>query len=370
MGPVIATKEVDEVDLHITRECDGHCPYCYVDEGGGSNELFKRLPLYGDTETLKEIIRNIRGAAGAKSLVFVGGDPCRHPDLAELLRYAKEDVGGMATCVLSNTHSYMKDGKAVPIEAIVPYVDELDFTLHGIGSAHDTINGNPGAYDHAMEQLKAYMRARGDTTHKGVGIVLNFIPYTLQHIEGMMMGAISELHMDPERDYFLVQRIAKTGRACEGYSRWMVKQDLLTKALGSIEYIRQEYGFETKLDAVDAFPWCAIPEQYWYMLTPGGCKWGCPDGVLSVVQDGGIQRCALSERILGNFLDINTPAAFTRFLTGNSILQMFRTHRHLDGKCLSCDLLEKCGGGCVIAAGDGDPYKAGDIHTGHDYLAD
>ena len=369
MRPTIVAQKIDEVDLHITRICNGRCPYCYVDDGGESNPLFERLPQFGETATLKKIIQNIRNAAAAENLVFVGGDPCQHPDLAELLRFASEDVGGMAVCVLSNTHSYKKNGQSVPIETIVPYVSELDFTLHGIGTAHDAINGNCGAYEHGMRQLKAYMRARGDAD-KGVAIVLNFIPYTMQHIEEIMRSVIMELQMDPQRDYFMVQRIAKTGRACKSYSRWMIQHDLLVKALGTIETINRELGFETKLDAVDAFPWCAIPEQYRYMLTPGGCKWGRPGGVLSVVQNGGIQRCALSERILGNFLEIDTPEAFTRFMMENPVLRQFRTHRHLDSKCLSCSLLDKCGGGCVIAAGGGDPYKDSIVHTGHDYLTD
>ena len=367
MEPTVVT--IEEIDLHITRKCDGHCPYCYVDEDGGSNQLFKRLPQFGETATLKTIIRNIRNAATTKNLVFVGGDPCQHPDLAELLRFASEDVGNMDVCVLSNTHSYKDNGEPVPIETIVPYVSELDFTLHGISTAHDAINGNPGAYEHGMRQLKAFIKARNDAD-KCLAIVLNFIPYTMQHIEEMMRSVITELQMDPQRDYFMVQRIAKTGRACKSYSQWMVQQDLLAKALNTIEIIRYELGFETKLDAVDAFPWCAIPEQYRYMLTPGGCKWGHPDGVLSVVQNGDIQRCALSERSLGNFLKINTPEAFTQFMMENQILQQFRAHRHLDSKCLSCNLLDKCGGGCIIAAGRGDPYKNDIVRTGHDYLAD
>ena len=90
--------------------------------------------------------------------------------------------------------------------------------------------------------------------------------------------------------------------------------------------------------------------------------------MLSVVQDGGIQRCALSERILGNILDYGTPEKFTRFMLESPTLRAFREHRHLDQKCLSCELLEKCGGGCVIAAGRGDPYKTDIVNVGHDYL--
>ncbi len=357
---------VNEVDLHITKQCSGRCAYCYVDTCGGSNQLFKELPRFGDTEVLKNIIRNIRVAAEAKNLVFVGGDPCEHPDLVELLRYAKE-LRGMDIAVLSNTHDYRLNGEIVPIESIVPYVSELDFTLHGIGDAHDAFNGNQGAYRHGMEQLKRFMAARRED--QPVAIVLNFVPGTLEHLEEMMRGVIDELHMDPNLDYFMVQRIAPTGRAHENYERWKVSKDLLVNALRTIERINEELGFETKLDTVDAFPWCAVPEEYRYMLHKGGCQWGRPGGVLSVVQDGGIQRCALSERILGNMLNIKTPAQFGDFMQ-NPTLTAFRNYHHLDEKCINCWMLKYCGGGCVIAAGNGDPYKTDNIRVGHDYLAD
>ena len=363
----MALIQMNEVDLHICRSCDGKCPYCYVDACGERNELFKDLPLRGDTITLMKIIRNIGIAAGAKNLVFVGGDPCHHPNLVSLLRYAKKHVGGMDVAVLSNTHIYRDNGKIMPIEYIMNYVDEMDFTLHGLGSAHDAINGCRGSFDNGMRQLKRYMTCRGDKEN-GVAIVLNFVPYTLTHLERIMSGVIDELGMDPERDYFVIQRIAPTGRARINYSQWMVDPELLVNALDTIAQLYERRGFRTNLDTVDVFPWCAIPEKYHYMLHPGGCQWGQPGGVLSVVQDGGIQRCALSERILGNILFLDTSEQFTHFMENNATLRAFRNHQHLDDKCLSCELLSKCGGGCVIAAGNGDPYKSEMPQTGHDYL--
>ncbi len=357
---------VNEVDLHVTKQCSGHCGYCYVDQCGESNELFKALPRYGDTDTLKQIIQNIKTAANAKVLVFVGGDPCEHPDLVELLRYAKEQ-DGMDIAVLSNTHDYRRNGKIVPIEEIVPYVSELDFTLHGIGVKHDFFNGNLGAYDHGMNQLKRFMHARN--ADQAVAMVLNFVPETLCNIGEMVRGVVKELNMDPERDYFMVQRIAPIGRARENYDVWKIEREMLAKALRAFRRIHQDTGFEMKLDAVDAFPWCAVLAEFHNMLHKGGCQWGRPGGVLSVVQDGGIQRCALSERILGNMLDLKTQDDFAEFMQ-NPTLEAFRNRRHLDEKCRKCEYLELCGGGCVIAAGNGDPYKTDIVTVGHDYLAD
>ena len=359
---------VNEVDLHITTACTGKCLYCYVGKKSkiAMNPVFKDLPPYGDTEVIKEIILNIKNAARAKVLVLVGGDPCEHPNSASILRYAFE-LGGMDIAVLSNTHIY-DNGKVIPIEEIVPFVAELDFTLHGKNRAkHQAINRCKGSYDLAMAQLKKYVAARN--SDQSLAIVLNFVPDTLRDIEEIMLSAIENLHLDPERDYFMVQRIAPEGAACEDYRRWMIPKDLLVHALEVARRIKQDYGFEMKLDTVDVFPWCAIPEEYHDMLHKGGCQWGRPGGVLSLIQTGGIQRCALSERLIGNMLDLKRPDDFARFMQ-NPVLEAFRNRRHLDAKCLNCKDIEKCGGGCVIAAAMCDPYATDEIKVGHDYLAD
>lgn len=370
---------INEVDFHVCggvdpktglKACSGKCPYCYVDMVKKSNPVFKELPVFGDKATLMQAIRNIRKSARPKDFVFVGGDPCEHDNLMELIKLAKGL--GMNVAVLSNTHVYKMDGRVIPIEWVTPFVDELAFTLHGIGDRHDSVNGNIGAYRNGMWQLKKFMFARG-TTDKAVSILMNFVPYTMRHLEEMMIGVIEELQMDPERDYFAIQRIAPTGLAKNDYERWKVRRDLLPGALRTLKDIRERLGFETKLDTIDVFPWCSIPEEYHDMLHEGGCQWGQPNGVLSVVQDGGIQRCALSERTIGSFLEIDTREKFTRFMLDNPTLRAFREHRHLEDRCLRCEYLDRCGGGCVIAVGgeDGDPYAVdgGVVCTGRDYLA-
>ena len=356
---------MDEIDFHVCKKCQAACDYCYIGRQHHCNGVFNNLSSIGDTETLKKIIRNIHDAARPNNFVFVGGNPCEHPDLVSLLSYAKS-LGGMDIAVLSNTHIYRVGGKSVGIENIVPFVSELDFTLHGIGEEHDKRNHDGGSYKWAMKRLRRFVEVREDD--QAIAIVLNFVPYTIEHLEEMMSGVAEEIGMEPGRDYFTVQRIAPTGEAVNDYDRWKVIN--LAGALETIERFSERTGFEVKLDAVDAFPFCAVPDKYWYMLTEGGCKWGQPHGILSVIQDGGIQRCALSERVLGNFLDIDTPEKFTKFMTENSTLQAFMACAHLDKKCKGCWLLDKCRGGCVIAAGNGDPYMTSSITVGHDYLAE
>ena len=93
--------KLQEIDFHITDVCQGHCPMCYATEEG-------MCRTHGDIETLKKVVHNAIANGEVERFVMVGGDPCEHPQIMELLRYIKEE--GKAhnvntrTIVLSNTH--------------------------------------------------------------------------------------------------------------------------------------------------------------------------------------------------------------------------------------------------------------------------
>ena len=358
----LTERRVKEINLHITGACGGNCPFCYATHD--ESELIKVGRGHGDTNILKTVIRNVRVAGGAESIVFVGGDPCRHPDIIALLECAK-DVG-LRTCVLSNTHVYRLNGILVPMEKLVRCVDEMHFTLHGTPSVHNAFNGNRFSYENAVSQLKDFIAIRGDD--QNVGVIVNLTSEVVEHLDETLRTFLEKIPLDPKRDKFLIQRIAPVGKAAENYDRWKITREMLADALKVFEEIEADFGIKVEIDSVDVFPWCAVPEKYHHLLTPGGCQWGQPDGVLSVLSDGGIQRCALSGKAIGNFRWLETPEQFTAFYETNPTLIAFREKRHLPEKCRKCELFGKCGGGCVIATG-GDPYESDKVRIGRDYLA-
>lgn len=362
---------VKEIDLHITRECDNRCAYCYV----APNNLELRTIVnncepVGDTKRLKAVITAIREVAGAEDLVFVGGDPCRHPDLVQLLQHAKEKR--LNTVVLSNTHSYQNGGVAVDIAEAAEYIDEVDFTLHGYSpEMHDEFTKNPGSYSVATKNLKRFIETRKED--KPVGIILNLVPEIVTNLTKIMGSIANKIGMKPGLDFFTIQRIAPAGMAMANYKRWKITPEMIGSAFSTFAMVKIILGFETKV-CIDALPWCSVPEKYWEYLEPlrGGCNWGKPDGVLSAMMTGELQRCALCQDTLGvNILDLKNQEEFSVFMETHPTLVAVRNRSHLDDKCLNCKHLEYCGGGCIIAAGGdkGDPYANKLIRRGHDYLA-
>lgn len=351
--------KIKEFNLHITEFCSGHCPMCYATD---ENMIRK----HGDIQTLKKIVYNAICYGNVDTFVMVGGDPCEHPNLVELLKYIKEEGKknniNTKSMVISNTHDYKENGKPVNIEDIAEYIDGMCVTIHGSDEeTHDKFNGCKGSYNHVMNNLEKYNKLKNK--NQEICVIVNLMPQTVNCLEEIMTNTNKRLNGGV--DSFAIQRIAPIGRAC-GSVKYFIEQEDVNEVLKVCKKMKEEKGFY--LEFVDVFPWCIVKPEYRYLLRKGGCNWGTD--YCAVFSDGTISRCAMSENKLSkNVLDLDTKEKFNDFWENDKELNMFRRGEHLDEECKNCNLLEKCGGGCVLARKTGDPYKSKVIEKGHDYLA-
>ena len=339
--------KIREIDFHITDYCNGNCPMCYATEEG-----MKRT--HGDLDTLKLVVHNAIVNGEVERFVMVGGDPCDHPHLVELLKYIKEEGNKYnvktKTIVLSNTHDYKENGKPVDMEEVAKYVDEMDVTVHGsTAEEHDTFNGVPGSYEHVMGNLKKFADVKTD--EQEICAIINVMPHTAKHMEEIMMA--TALKLDGKLDSFGIQRIAPSGRA-DGEVKWFIQKQDVNPLMQVFHKMIQEKGLNVEF--IDVFPWCAVKPEYRYMLPEGGCNWGTE--VCAVYMDGSVSRCAMSSNNLSKKMtELDTPEKWREFWDTDPELIAFREKAHLDERCKACELLQKCGGSCVIARKSGDPYK-------------
>ena len=326
------------IAFHITDNCSAHCPMCY-------ENACKNKNLDGELETLKKIVHNAIANGKVEQFLLVGGDPCEHPHLMELLKYIKSEGEkyGVKTFVevLSNTHDYYENGKPVPMEEVAKYVDKLNVTVHGeTPEIHDAFNGVPGSYMHMMENVAKFAHIKSD--EQSIGITVNVMPSTIGHFAEiiynanvLLNGAIADV---------CVQRIAPIGRAV-GQTRYFIERqdvNILMKALDEIN--SQGIG----VDICDCFPFCSVKPEYRYLLPKGGCNWGTE--VISVSRNGDMTRCALSSSILSeNILNLDTEEKFMHWWETDPELCAFRKMLHLDDQCQKCAHARECGGGCKIA---------------------
>lgn len=348
-----------EINLHITEFCEGKCPMCYA-----TDEAMIRK--HGDLDTLKLIVHNAIANGGVDRFVMVGGDPCEHPYLVNLLKYIKNEGKkyniNAKSMIISNTHSYKENGKPVDIKDIYQYIDEMVVTVHGsTPELHDTFNGCPGSYEKVMNNINEYIRYKNDK--QGICVIVNLMPDTVKDLKNIVENTNKKLHN--KVNGLAIQRIAPIGRAC-GSKKYFIEKEDLSIVFESLAELKNEYGFY--LEFVDVFPYCSVDKKYWNMLPKGGCNWG--NDYCAVFADGSISRCAMSNNKLSKKItELDTPKKFEEFWESDKDLTMFRSMKHIDEKCRSCSLLSICGGGCALARPSGDPYKNGKVVEGHDYLA-
>lgn len=70
--------ELQRVEILITDKCNFNCPYCRGSDCGEE-----------DAQYIYQIINRCAGCRGLKNIRFSGGEPTLHPDIKDIVRYAK-----------------------------------------------------------------------------------------------------------------------------------------------------------------------------------------------------------------------------------------------------------------------------------------
>lgn len=308
---------LDVVALHITQRCAHSCPFCYAASNADAPH-----PEY---DQIARIVRAI-GTAHPRDLVLLGGDPGSYPRILDLAELAHSL--GMTTTVLSNTHSYVLEDASRAVEA----VDCIEATFHGAtADAHDSVSGVQGSFD-------SLIRTLGVAAHAGarsIGVVFNVTADS----PGRLYSTVRRVSDLVPIDHLVLQRIIPQGRG-KATTDCVMTPSAVSAALAEVERINDELGVSVICE--DAFPLCSVPRKYHHLINR--CEWGFTRA--SVGQDGSLTRCgAETDNSLGNVLE--TP--LLEIWRSHPALTEFRERRYLPEECRSCDLVDKCGGGCSLA---------------------
>ena len=132
-----------KLDLKLGYSCNNNCLFCAV----GS----KRERPDKSTVELKADLEKAFGN-GAKGVVFTGGEPTIRPDLAELIKYAKE-IGFEDLFIQSNGCNF-KDLELCK-KLIVAGTTEFGPSLHGPNAKiHDSLTGREGSFEETVQGIK------------------------------------------------------------------------------------------------------------------------------------------------------------------------------------------------------------------------
>jgi 12,18-didecarboxysiroheme deacetylase len=321
---------------NCTRACNLRCIHCYARSDGAcaAHEL-----SFDEGRALLDDL----AAFGAPVVLFSGGEPLCRPDLPELAAYAVS-IGLRA--VISTNGTLIDSTVAQRLKAIgLSYVG---ISLDGLRERHDAFRGAQGAFDRAIEGLRACRQA-------GIKVGLR---YTITRHNVADLPGIFQLLEDEEIPRVCFYHLVYTGRADE-----LVEQDLSYEAARrTMDFLidrtsaLHRRGLPKEVLTVDNH--CDGPYLYLRLLNEGriadaarvmellqmnggnssGQGIGCVSWDGTVYPDQFLRHHPLGSLRAAPFSQIWTDGT-------NRLLQELRNKAaHVTGRCKTCCFLDVCGG--------------------------
>ncbi|MCI8369888.1 MAG: thioether cross-link-forming SCIFF peptide maturase [Clostridia bacterium] len=161
------SREIKALCIHICHDCNLRCRYCFADEGAYHAER-----AFMSEETAKKAIDFLLKNSGNRKVLevdFFGGEPlmCLQT-IKNVVAYARAegDRLGKKFLFTTTTNALLLDDDA--IEFFNREMENVVLSLDGRKEVHDAIrktkNGK-GSFDYVIENVKKFVRARGDKNY-------------------------------------------------------------------------------------------------------------------------------------------------------------------------------------------------------------
>lgn len=258
---------------YITFSCNRNCRHCYMG---------RRLTEHGHA-ALETVTRNLVDyrARGMKKVVFLGGEPCLHPELDAILRMSAQ---------LGYEQIVVDTNGTVPLPGFQERV-RFRFGFEGATSEHhDAIRG-AGAFDTAIEAMRRLNHAGGETevTYTITRPAVDRLYSELAFFANESLAAINihyfspigngrkhaELALDAEAMLASQQDLHRIGATCRVPIRFPIMTSL---------------GDRAKLARFGEFR-CRIQQPQATLLMPDGAIFRCPLELELGPADDGLPLC-------------------------------------------------------------------------------
>jgi radical SAM protein with 4Fe4S-binding SPASM domain len=324
---------------NATNRCNLRCQHCYID---AEDRKFK------DELTTEEAQRFIEDLAemGVPVLLFSGGEPLLRKDLFELGRQAA-DLG--LRPVLSTNGTLITDDIALQIkEAGFQYVG---VSIDGAPDTHDRFRNRQGAFNEAMEGLRACMRLGMKTG----------IRFTVNSLNQQDLPEVIDIIAAEGIPRFCMYHLVYAGRGEEmrnldiSFEEKRRVMDLLIEKTIALHEQGVEVEILTTDNHADGIYLANYMRKYikervgevdQLLDMHGGCSAGTK--FANVDPRGNVHPCQFwQDYILGNVRE----KPFSQIWTGDDelLVQLRCKTEHVKGKCGRCNYKHYCGG-CRIRA--------------------
>ena len=209
------TKNATNVFFHILTRCNLKCRHCYINEAQqGAHAL--------DITTIEAWLSAFAAKGRQANVIFLGGEPTLHPDLALAVKKARELKYSSITI---DTNGYLFNeilSKVAPDE-----VDFFSFSLDGATrETNDKIRGG-GCYDKCIDGIKQAVRSGFHTS----------LIYTVNRMNIRELPLIVSLLGDLKIDRFFIQVIGLRGKcAKKNLAISHLKKKILVQGQGGTKF--------------------------------------------------------------------------------------------------------------------------------------
>lgn len=261
---VAFAKDTANVFFHILTQCNLSCSHCYINPAQHGTEKLSLAQINHWLETL--IQRSPRA-----NLIFLGGEPTMHPELAAAVKAAR-NLG--YTSITIDTNGYLFNDI---LERVTPdEVDFFSFSLDGPNpEVNDAIRGK-GCYDSCTAGIHR-AKAKGFN----VSLIYTVSSRNLKHLNAMV-----PLLKDWDIDHFFIQVIGLRGQSAPSSPQEPQLQLTQQQWLDSVPVVAQAVS--------DLGISVTYPKVYLFDKEPFECAGRVADNYF-VFPNGRVYRCPLCE---------------------------------------------------------------------------
>lgn len=145
---VLPTREYLEgykmLNIYITNACNLRCKHCFMKSGS-------KLKFELSLENWLDILSDFK-TSGGESVTFSGGEPLMFKEFASILKHAHNI--GLKVTVLSNGLLWSEN----TIEELVPYIDEIQFSIDGVNEETNASVRGEGNFNKVVDTVVRFSR--------------------------------------------------------------------------------------------------------------------------------------------------------------------------------------------------------------------
>jgi pyruvate-formate lyase-activating enzyme len=156
------------VQLAITNVCDmacGHCPHPVFKRSGTYRASYMNMDLY------RKIADEVAVHPESSLRLFGWGEPLLHPDLVEMVGYAKDRGVGITNLITNGLQLNPEVSRGL----IRSGLDVLEVSLDALSrESYHAVRGNPEHFDQVVRNIETYVRLR-DELHGRTYVTVSMI---------------------------------------------------------------------------------------------------------------------------------------------------------------------------------------------------